>query len=264
MSTPRLSIAVPIYNGAKYMRRALDSVLTQSFRDFELIISDNASTDATPEISAEYARNDPRVRVVRRDQTMIAYLHFREVYREAAGAYFMWLAADDWWREGFLGQAVALLDSDPGIALVFSHMEVYNWATDRFGPRRYVTSSFNGRKTRLMTRILNSNPHMMYGMFRRSMLQPDEIPVMDFTEIYVPDLLAIRGDVAVVNDHLFVAGETVAVRRTYSVFGGYRLHYLQYWRTTCRMIRQNFRGPTRWLFIAAATGRMWRWIRHLK
>ena len=47
------------------MRRALDSVLTQSFRDFELIISDNGSTDAIAEISAEYARNDSRVRVVR-------------------------------------------------------------------------------------------------------------------------------------------------------------------------------------------------------
>jgi cellulose synthase/poly-beta-1,6-N-acetylglucosamine synthase-like glycosyltransferase len=65
MQPPRVTIAVPVYNGERYLARTLDALLAQTFRDFELIITDNASTDRTAEIAQEYARREPRIRYFR-------------------------------------------------------------------------------------------------------------------------------------------------------------------------------------------------------
>src|SRR2546430_1623778 len=62
-----ISVALPVYNGAVYLREALESILAQEFTDFELVVSENCSTDETPEILAEYARQDCRIRVSRSD-----------------------------------------------------------------------------------------------------------------------------------------------------------------------------------------------------
>ena len=67
---PRVSVGMPVYNGERYVKAALDAVLAQTFRDFELIISDNASTDATGEICREYAARDPRIRYSRNNENI--------------------------------------------------------------------------------------------------------------------------------------------------------------------------------------------------
>jgi glycosyltransferase involved in cell wall biosynthesis len=88
---------MPVYNGEKFIREALDSLLAQTFTDFELIISDNASTDHTEAIYREYAARDPRVRYVRQGENRGAIANFQFVLDEAVGEYFMWAAADDVW-----------------------------------------------------------------------------------------------------------------------------------------------------------------------
>ena len=67
---PRVSIGMPIYNGERYLRSALDSLLAQTFEAFEIIISDNASTDATPAICSAYAAKDPRIRYYRNERNI--------------------------------------------------------------------------------------------------------------------------------------------------------------------------------------------------
>ena len=67
MRKPRVALGLPVFNGARYLRKAVDSVLSQEFEDFQLVISDNASSDATPEICQEYARQDSRVRYFRNE-----------------------------------------------------------------------------------------------------------------------------------------------------------------------------------------------------
>ena len=90
-----VSIGMPVYNGEKDLRRVLDSLLNQTFEDFDLIISDNASTDATKEICLEYADKDKRIRYIRQTKNLGAASNFRYVLNEAHGKYFMWAAADD-------------------------------------------------------------------------------------------------------------------------------------------------------------------------
>ncbi len=96
-SKPQVSIGMPVYNGAQFIREALDSLLAQTFTNFELIISDNASTDDTEAICRDYAVKDARIRYVRQAKNLGATANFKFVLDEAVGEYFMWAAADDVW-----------------------------------------------------------------------------------------------------------------------------------------------------------------------
>ncbi len=119
MKKPRLSIGLPVYNGQKYLRPCIDSILSQSYGDFELIISDNASTDFTPDICTEYASRDGRVKYFRNKKNLGASINFNSTFHRSAGEYFKWVAHDDVYEPSFLEECVALLDKNP--AAVLSH-----------------------------------------------------------------------------------------------------------------------------------------------
>lgn len=117
---PSLSIGLPVFNGEKYLKAALDSILTQTFTDFELIISDNASTDHTPEICREYAANDGRVRYYRNKSNLGAPRNYNRTVKLSQGKYFKWAAADDVHAPEYLHKCVEVLETDPSIVLCHS------------------------------------------------------------------------------------------------------------------------------------------------
>ncbi len=92
---PIISIGMPVFNGAQFIQNALDSLLSQTVTDFELIISDNASTDETENICRKYAEQDSRIRYVRQPRNMGSAFNFKFVLDEARGEYFLWAACDD-------------------------------------------------------------------------------------------------------------------------------------------------------------------------
>jgi glycosyltransferase involved in cell wall biosynthesis len=94
----RVSIGLPVYNGERFLRNSLDSILAQTFTDFELIISDNASTDGTRTICEAYARQDRRIRYVRQVQTVPIMDNFVSVLELARGECFMWATHDDYYE----------------------------------------------------------------------------------------------------------------------------------------------------------------------
>lgn len=110
---PRVSVGLPVYNGERFVGQAVESVLAQTFEDFELIISDNGSSDATEEICRSYAARDPRVRYARGKTNRGAAWNFGRVFELAAGEYFKWIAADDVCGSQFLHRCVEALDSNP-------------------------------------------------------------------------------------------------------------------------------------------------------
>ena len=118
--TPLLSIGLFVYNGERYLEETVESILNQTFTDFELIISDNASTDRTGEISQAYARRDPRIRYYRSEKNMGAGWNVRRVYELATGKYFKWAAADDLLEPEFLRRCVAALDRDPDCVVAYA------------------------------------------------------------------------------------------------------------------------------------------------
>ena len=96
-SHPILSVGMPVYNGELFLREALDSLLAQSFSNFELIISDNASSDVTEAICLDYQKIDKRIRYIRQAENIGALANFQVVLNESSGQYFMWAACDDKW-----------------------------------------------------------------------------------------------------------------------------------------------------------------------
>ena len=121
---PAVSIGVPVYNGENFLADALDSILAQTFGDFELLISDNASTDGTAEICREYARRDPRVRYHRNEVNVGGVDNINQVFGRATGRYFKWAAHDDRIAPTFLEDGIAMLEENPDAVLAFSGIAV--------------------------------------------------------------------------------------------------------------------------------------------
>lgn len=109
----RVTIGMPVYNAAATIGRAVESLLAQTYCDFELVISDNASTDATRAICEGFAASDTRIRYVRQPENRGADVNFGFVLDEAAGEYFMWAAADDTWGPAYVERNVDFLDAHP-------------------------------------------------------------------------------------------------------------------------------------------------------
>lgn len=120
--TPKVSLCMPVYNGENYVRAALDSILAQTFTDFELIVTDNASTDATGEIVSAYAERDSRIRYVRNQQNVGAAKNYNLGYEMARGEYLKWCAHDDMISENFLEVLVKALDENQDASLAFGQV----------------------------------------------------------------------------------------------------------------------------------------------
>jgi len=116
---PRLSIGLPVYNGERYVGEAIDSILGQAYGDFELVVSDNASTDGTREICESYARRDPRVRFLRQPVNLGASANFNEVLSRARAPRFKWACADDRLAAGFLESGMREMDACPSVVLCY-------------------------------------------------------------------------------------------------------------------------------------------------
>jgi glycosyltransferase involved in cell wall biosynthesis len=117
---PKVSVGMPLYNAALLVREAIDSLLAQTFRDFELIISDNGSTDETDSICRGYAARDSRIRYYRSAENRGAGWNFNHCFELARGEYFKWAAHDDVCAPKFLEQCVAALD-DAGSQAVLAY-----------------------------------------------------------------------------------------------------------------------------------------------
>lgn len=121
---PLVAIGLPVYNGEKYIAQAIESILSQDFCDFELIISDNHSTDKTREICLSYQRKDGRVNYHRFDQNMGMLINFHSVLGRATSEFFMFATYDDLREGSYIGKCMKPLLDDPCAALVYSRSKV--------------------------------------------------------------------------------------------------------------------------------------------
>jgi len=119
-SVPRLTVGLPVYNGEQFLSDALDSLLGQTYEDFELLISDNASTDGTADICRLYAGQDSRIRYVRQEHNIGLIPNHIFVMEEARGELFKCAAHDDLYGRDLLASCVEALDEDPDAVLAHS------------------------------------------------------------------------------------------------------------------------------------------------
>lgn len=196
-SKPLVSIGMPVYNGEKYIRQALDSLLAQDYEGFELIISDNASTDSTQGICLEYEKRDQRVSYHRNDRNRGSAWNFNHVVELSCGEYFMWAAHDDWWEKTFISKCLPRLQSAPRAVLCYPLFRRISLDGD---PDRIIDPGIEmegkSRLSRLHTTILRQNTaRAIYGLIRGDALKRTTRFMSHFgTDRAVLDQLAILGE----------------------------------------------------------------------
>lgn len=162
---------MPVYNGKAFIREAIDSLLAQTFTDFELIISDNASTDGTDASCRKYAERDSRIRYVRQPENRGAVTNFQFVLDEAVGKYFMWAAADD-----MLGTTETLSNLvkslDDGFEMAIPDVDLLD-KTMGTTSRGLLSSVFSKLEHKTATRLALQYPsYLIYGLFVTDSLRP--------------------------------------------------------------------------------------------
>ncbi len=245
---PTVSIGMPVYNGAEYIREALDSLLAQTFTDFELIISDNASNDATTEICQEYAKKDVRIRYILQAENLGPTANFQLVLSEAKGQYFMWAAHDDRWESTFLELTVVILENDLGCDLAFSNFIERDLDTGKERFHKILASNSQSIIYNFITRTLNMCPSLVYGLYRVNMLKKMKFISMDFADVHFISELAIKSRIQIIDKYLYVAG-TKGMREPYSLTHE-KINRTLFLRKQYELLKVNFNFPiTQFLFL---------------
>ena len=225
-SRPTISIGLPVYNGERFLRTAVESLLSQTFEDFELIVSDNASTDGTEEICREFVRRDARVRYVRQDVNRGAAWNFNEVFLLSKAPYFKWAASDDACLPTLLQRCVEALFADRGAAMAFPCPVAIDADDKPFDDSTLRDSSGNVREqldraslAHRRLRLMSEFPHVrfqyvinhffycneIYGVIRSDLLRTTKL----HRSFYGADKvllaeLALRGKFIEINEPLFL------------------------------------------------------------
>lgn len=168
VAAPRVSIGMPVYNGERFIQKAVNSLLEQTMPDFELIISDNASTDRTEAICRAYENQDARIKYIRQSTNLGAGVNFRFVLEEAIGQYFMWAASDDCWSNNWL--ETLLRDFAAGTALAFGHVvsiDEHNNVIEKFRYRRFSKIPFVCWVQYYMREEMYYKANYIYGLYQR-------------------------------------------------------------------------------------------------
>jgi len=213
---------MPVYNGELFIRKRLDSVLLQTFENFELIISDNASTDCTASICEEYVKKDKRIHYVRQEKNKGASWNFNYVLQEAKFEYFVWAAVDDVWFPKFLEENIKVLQSKDNCVGSMSKIKLHGVQEAKINSNS-INLSFQNflRKIRytlkpvdiypmsgsyedkICTFLKKSRLQVVYGMYRTKALKESMIKEEFVGNDHALIMKILRhGDIYVVNQVL--------------------------------------------------------------
>lgn len=168
---PKVSIGMPVYNGEKFIKTALDSLIAQNFEDWELLIADNASSDATASICTEYVARDKRISYVRHEVNEGAMFNFKYVLKQAQSEFFMWAACDDIWEADFISECVNLLSANLKRSVAFCeilNVDTFNrpYKTEKSFQALSMNSSCSLIYRYIMEHELFGKANIIYGLYR--------------------------------------------------------------------------------------------------
>lgn len=279
--SPSISLGVPVYNGDKFLAQTLESILDQTHDDFELIISDNVSTDGTEEIGRRYARLDSRVRYVRSERHVGAAANFNRTFHLSVAPYFRWCGSDDLLLPESLERSIAVLEQKPDYVLCTSGVDFIDGDGTVF---EHYDEKQGLEAESAVARFLqefNQDGHCnaLYGLCRREVMARTGL-MGDFPGSDVVFL----GEMAM-NGKFFELSETLFLRRThpeafsypartadeakkkhrefYDPAGTNSLIHARYWRHLAeyfRAVRRARCGPAEKLGLSVRVARLaWWW-----
>lgn len=214
MRKPRVSIGMPVYNGERFIREALDSILAQSFTDFELIISDNASTDRTEEICRAYAAHDARIRYFRNENNLGAAANFNRTFELSTGEYFKWAAHDDVLARTYLLRCVETLDqASSSVVFCFPLMILIDeegkvMKRCGFVSKRAVCRGRDGLRELRFSEVVRLTGarivHVFWGLARTSALRKTRLlGTYAAADLVLAEELSLVGEFLQIPEHLF-------------------------------------------------------------
>jgi glycosyltransferase involved in cell wall biosynthesis len=227
--TPKVSIGLPVFNGEEYLEKSLDAILCQTFKDFELIISDNGSTDRTPEICKQYAERDPRIVLFRVEDNHGAAWNFNHVFELARADYFKWASHDDLLAPSFLERCVQVLDTNPDVVIVYSRTDIIDANEQKIEtyPVHLNTGSTDPLE-RFYDLLLKWHLCIeIFGLIRKSTLQQTSL-IGNYAhgDGILLERLAFLGRFYEISDILFYSRKHA--RQSMNIFGVYRQGYNDY------------------------------------
>lgn len=194
---PVVSIGVPVYNGGRFLRRTLESLIDQTYNPLEIIVCDNASTDDTAMIAQEFAARDARVRYVRNGANIGAIPNFMKVLDLATGPYFTWTAADDVRPPDAIERCVEAMEAQPDIVMAHGPIELElpgRTASLRIENRADMMQPRPSARVRAYTNDVD-HVALMFGLHRRDVLQSIEYGRLVAGDYFVCLQMSQRGPV---------------------------------------------------------------------
>lgn len=204
--SPLISIGLPVFNGEAYLAAALDSLLSQTYEHFEIIIGDNASTDLTQQICRFYLAKDDRIRYYRHEKNLGAAFNFNFVFAQSGGEYFKWASYDDLIAPGFLEQCLEILQRENGVVLAYTHtnnIDESGQVTDFYADDLDLRQKSASQRFRKFL-ATPGQCHPVFGLFRTGILSNTALignyPRSDRNLI---GEMALWGEIAEIPERLF-------------------------------------------------------------
>ena len=257
MTAPRVSLGLPVYNGAQYLDAAVESILGQEFEDFEVLISDNASTDDTEAMGRAYAAADRRIRYRRNPMNIGSARNYRAVFERSRGEFFKWCSHDDVCHPGFLRRCLEVYDaSPPSVALVYPLCDLIDAFGQVVGRAQGSVATRQPRPHRRLAHVLRhvSYAFPIWGVIRAETLRKTGLTgsVWYWDEVLLAEL-SLYGEIVEIPEVLSAqrCHEGNALTR-YSATQGAEVasNPSQANRTTRRALRA-------WTDPSSAEGRLW-------
>jgi len=174
---PLLSFALPIRNGEQLLPKLLDSLLAQDFQNFEIVISDNASTDSTADICQRYAQQDSRIRYFRNPENIGILANFNRLINLCQGEYMRWIGWDDWLEPNYASTCIEMLKSRPDAIGVTTNQDFFDENGTRdfleYRGQRLDFPTIRKRYERALWFVTSDFRYLdpIYSMVRRDVLQ---------------------------------------------------------------------------------------------
>jgi len=170
---PKVSIGLPVYNGEQFIEDSVNSIIEQTFADFELIICDNVSNDNTENICREFCRSDNRINYFRNAKNIGAAPNFNKVFQLSKGEYFKWCSHDDMHAPTFIEKCVHILDLDSSVVLAFPKTEFIDDENKKIEKYLKVlpTDSFDPAVRFRCLIPFGTMCNQIFGLFRRQLLE---------------------------------------------------------------------------------------------
>ena len=247
---PLVSIGMVIYNEEQYIQEALDSLISQDFKDFELIISDNASLDSTQQICLDYASRDNRIRYYRNDTNIGAIENFNRAFKLSSGKYFMWAGGHDLWSGNYISDCLDIMEMNPNVIVAYPKTVWINENAEELNIKSGFVDTQGGWIISRFNIIIWISKNAIHGLIRSESLEktklvrrtaaPDELLLAE---------LSLFGDFAHAQKSTWYRrinrktdSKKLYIERCFSTNKKFK-YRLQYWRLCYGYIDLIWKGP---------------------